>query len=820
MVECTSDADCDNKFGKSSCGQRSCKGTLCVLDSPGCEDADHDGYGAGQGCACAAIDCDDDDPAVKDTKSCYSGPANTQDVGVCRGGTITCLPGGMSACVGQVVPTGEACNKEDDDCDGVADDNLGMITCGVGSCSNAVAACQNGIVPSCIPLPVPQPPPQDVCDGVDNNCNGAIDEDCNPCVYVTKLGSDLGATGSLLAPFGSIQAAITYASMHLDDGFARVCVTAGGVCGAQGNYGGSFTMSNGVSVLANYESTTGQRCAPNTNTTTGIQLKTSEGVVFPDSINKPTVLDGFRVERAFGQAIAKGITVDGAKGAIISNVNIPLSFNGGNPTHTYGVFVQNNADVTIGPRNRIEAANGSSEAMGIRVQASKATIQDNCQVFDNKGRCDDSCGQNPSIRGGVNSGTQDSYAVLLADSPGSVVETSALCGNAGVHGATVKIVGGSNGTVVRANKINAFAGVLDSHGVWMEDCQDSKPWIVDNTAIVAQGANAQTLVDGVRSVGKCHAVIDSNTSISGGGEGQSSKPNGVHCLAKGGHPSGCIISGNALIFGSSSGVPPEATGVRCDDGSCVRIVRNALIDGRGGQLAIGVSLKATGTLVDGNTITGGCAPTATGIEARDAFARVQNNLIFGYRAASCPNGFLVAPVETRGVRVVASAGPNEIDVHSNDIDALGSAQAQCTSYGIKLESGAVPPLGGSGIFRNNIVNAGICFTARYNVAEASGSSDPRIFQNNDLNPAVAAPSALYLDEGANGLQMASQVDGLVGTLAGKTLSVDPLFVQYPVNLHLSAGSMCFGKGTPIGAPVADFTGKLRPSPPSIGAYDP
>ncbi|MEO7330252.1 MAG: hypothetical protein ABI193_16875, partial [Minicystis sp.] len=191
-----------------------------------------------------------------------------------------------------------------------------------------------------------------------------------------------------------------------------------------------------------------------------------------------------------------------------------------------------------------------------------------------------------------------------------------------------------------------------------------------------------------------------------------------------------------------------------------------------------------------------------------------------YNPQGCLGGVMVQPIETRGMHVVTLSGPNEIDVNSNDIDGSGTANAQCKSYGIKLDTGAGAPSGSSGIFRNNILDPGICFTSRYNFAEFTAGADPRIFQNNDLNPAVAAPTALYLDEGANGLTMPAQVDGLMGTLAGGTLSVDPLFVQYPVNFHINANSMCGGKGTPVGAPSVDFSGKPRPSPPSIGAYEP
>lgn len=54
-------------------------------------------------------------------QSCYSGTDETRDVGACREGIETCLPGGFGfgPCIGEVLPTTETCgNPEDEDCDG------------------------------------------------------------------------------------------------------------------------------------------------------------------------------------------------------------------------------------------------------------------------------------------------------------------------------------------------------------------------------------------------------------------------------------------------------------------------------------------------------------------------------------------------------------------------------------------------------------------------------------------------------------------------------------------------------------------------------
>jgi hypothetical protein len=62
--------------------------------------------------------------AVGETRDCYTGPAGTAEVGVCRGGTQSCDPSGrwVLTCAGQKVPSMEFCNNLDDDCNGVVDD--------------------------------------------------------------------------------------------------------------------------------------------------------------------------------------------------------------------------------------------------------------------------------------------------------------------------------------------------------------------------------------------------------------------------------------------------------------------------------------------------------------------------------------------------------------------------------------------------------------------------------------------------------------------------------------------------------------------------
>ncbi|MDW8363992.1 MAG: putative metal-binding motif-containing protein, partial [Myxococcales bacterium] len=104
--------------GVCSSGVTVCRGGLIVCQP--------DAMGATETCDGRDEDCDsqvdEDEAGFALTRACYDGPAGTAGVGVCVEGVQTCAGGEYRACIGQVLPSEEACDGEDDDCDGMVDD--------------------------------------------------------------------------------------------------------------------------------------------------------------------------------------------------------------------------------------------------------------------------------------------------------------------------------------------------------------------------------------------------------------------------------------------------------------------------------------------------------------------------------------------------------------------------------------------------------------------------------------------------------------------------------------------------------------------------
>ncbi|MCC6527338.1 MAG: hypothetical protein IT373_32110 [Polyangiaceae bacterium] len=180
------DNDCnhavDEGLGTVSCGLGACQVTVeactngqpvpCVPGNPGpvetCDGSDDNCNGVvDEGCNCVN----------GTTQPCYTGAPATRGVGECKDGLQTCVLGAWSACANDVLPTGEICDGKDNDCDNANDNgdpggNQSCSTGGVGQCALGLTHCQSGQI-ACVQQYQPE---AEVFDCKDNDCNGDTDE--------------------------------------------------------------------------------------------------------------------------------------------------------------------------------------------------------------------------------------------------------------------------------------------------------------------------------------------------------------------------------------------------------------------------------------------------------------------------------------------------------------------------------------------------------------------------------------------------------------------------------------------------------------------
>jgi hypothetical protein len=183
--------------------------------------------------------CQGDECETGDVRTCYTGPASTEGVGVCAEGRQLCNLGRWGACEGEATPGAEACDDgRDNDCDGSADasdEDCARSLAPLGEACEASSGCADGLL--CLRAPEH---PQFEGGHCGDDCRS--DADCGDegacaaflggqfclkrCARESdcRLGyvcAELGAAGSLCAPRCDADA---------DCGGVGTCDLRAGVC--------------------------------------------------------------------------------------------------------------------------------------------------------------------------------------------------------------------------------------------------------------------------------------------------------------------------------------------------------------------------------------------------------------------------------------------------------------------------------------------------------------------------------------------------------------------------------------------------------------
>lgn len=178
--DCNGTVDEDYLAEPTNCGLGSCQATgetscvngtvvdSCAANSP-----------TGMDAVCNGID-DDCDGRIDEG---FVSESTTCGAGVCaRSGSTSCVAGAVVNSCQAGMPTSATdtvCNGLDDDCDGSLDEEFAPTTtvCGVGQCERTgVTSCVGGAVQNSCEPGTPSTTTDLTCDGVDDDCNGQVDD--------------------------------------------------------------------------------------------------------------------------------------------------------------------------------------------------------------------------------------------------------------------------------------------------------------------------------------------------------------------------------------------------------------------------------------------------------------------------------------------------------------------------------------------------------------------------------------------------------------------------------------------------------------------
>jgi hypothetical protein len=182
-------------------------------------DRDGDGYFAPQDCndldpnvhpGASDANCDGiDNNCNGQTDEGYVGTATACGVGACaRTGVTSCVAGVVHDSCAPGTPQTEVCNGVDDNCNGQTDEGYVSVAtaCGVGGCARTgLTSCVGGTVQdSCTPGTAQT----EICNGIDDNCNGQTDEGYVSVITNCGVGA-CARTGATACVAGAVENSCT-----------------------------------------------------------------------------------------------------------------------------------------------------------------------------------------------------------------------------------------------------------------------------------------------------------------------------------------------------------------------------------------------------------------------------------------------------------------------------------------------------------------------------------------------------------------------------------------------------------------------------------
>lgn len=531
----------------------------------------------------------------------------------------------------------------------------------IGACHAGTRTCAGGVWGACSEA---LPATRESCNGIDDDCNGVIDEGCAAgCVVVCSncSGSSDGgaANGSVEHPFATIEAAIAAAGAYDAGTRNRICVVGGATCRDSALYRitGPLKVPDGLIIQGAYAITeTGLTyCGvPGLRPRTTLSFAANEGVIFDQTVVTGAELSGMFIEvnPSSGSApvadTVTAIAIKGGQNVTLSRVYVGEGFAAKN---TQGVAVTSGGQATI-TGSSISTGQGSVSAIGLYVNGSKVDMRNNCDRLVN-GKCASSCFDGGSMQG-IHGYTPSNPADAPLQSSGAylVSGASSLVGNMLCGGATRIGDGQALSTVATLRCENDGCSTVSSNVIVGS---------TDRDTLAVALINASPRVDGNAINGGCgsHTVTGARIERSGArlqnnqieaaqcSSGDGSSLRGLHLIAS-------ESAASAEIH--SNTIEPSATSVTCQSIGVLVELANGIPSGMYGVLR-------------NNIVSAGVCSSRVAISevAGVSLVSLQNNDLYGPQA----DGASAKPILYRhgSTNATTAAQVNAISLASGNISA-------------------------------------------------------------------------------------------------------------------------------------------------------